>query len=131
MYIKTSHDIKVTVVPTYMEEQSEPGIDHYVWAYAITIENLGKKTVQLLRRRWQITNATGQMQEVHGEGVVGEQPVLEEGQSFHYSSGAALSTPSGIMVGSYHMVETDSNKPFTIAIPAFSLDSPYEVVRTH
>lgn len=131
MYIKTTHDIKITVVPTYLEQQSEPGIGHYVWSYAITIENLGQKTVQLLRRHWRITNAVGQTQEVQGDGVVGEQPVLEPGQSFHYSSGAALTTPSGIMVGQYHMIDTVTDEGFAVDIPAFSLDSPYEVLRTH
>ena len=102
--------------------------NHYVWAYQISIENLGEETVRLLNRFWRITNAIGQIEEVEGPGVVGEQPVLEPGDSFQYTSGAPLSTASGIMVGSYEMEGADG-RMFDVAIPAFSLDSPHQPVQ--
>lgn len=129
MYIKTTKGLKVTVMPAYLDKQSEPAGNHYVWSYTVQIENLGGRTVQLVSRYWQITNGLGQVQEVRGEGVIGEQPVLKAGEQFRYTSGAALTTPSGIMVGRYQMVECDSGERFEIDIPAFSLDSPYQVVR--
>lgn len=131
MFTKTTNDIKVTAIPTYLKDQSEPAVNHYVWAYTIQIENLGGKTVKLLSRYWHITNTIGQVQEVRGDGVVGEQPVLEAGKSYQYTSGAALNTPSGMMVGTYQMTAPDSGEEFEITVPAFSLDSPYEVARPH
>lgn len=131
MYRKTTHNIKVSVTPEYLDKQSEPGMNQYVWAYTIRLENMGDVPVQLVSRYWQITNALGQVQEVRGEGVVGEKPLLEPGKTYEYSSGAALTTPSGIMVGSYQMVKEGGGITFDVDIPAFSLDSPYEVVRTH
>lgn len=129
MYVKTTHGIKVTVVPTYLDQQSAPAENHYVWAYNVQLENLGGATVQLLSRYWNITDAMGHVQEVRGEGVIGEQPVMGAGESFQYSSGCALHTPSGIMVGNYFMINQDDGKRFEIEIPAFSLDSPYQVIR--
>ncbi|NMD08558.1 MAG: Co2+/Mg2+ efflux protein ApaG, partial [Phyllobacteriaceae bacterium] len=96
-----------------------------VWAYTITIENLGQVTAQLLARHWIITDALGHKQEVRGDGVVGEQPTLAPGESFQYTSGCPLSTPSGMMVGSYDMQAADG-KCFAITVPAFSLDSPHD-----
>lgn len=127
MYTATTHEIKVTVTPHYLEEQSDPGDHHYVWAYTIQMENMGEQTVQLLNRYWHITDANGGVQEVRGSGVVGEQPVLQPGDSYQYTSGAALRTSSGIMVGNYEM-EAEGER-FTIDIPAFSLDSPDQVKR--
>jgi len=129
MYSETTHDIKVTVRPFYLADQSQPSESRFVWAYKVRIENLGGETVQLLRRTWRITDARGQVHEVQGPGVVGEQPVLQPGQSFEYTSGTPLSTPSGIMVGTYHMVDRASGRPFDVAVPAFSLDSPHQEVR--
>ncbi len=86
------------------------------------IENRGRETVQLLRRKWRITDARGQVIEVEGPGVVGEQPVLEAGESFEYTSGTPLNTPTGFMQGSYQMVTTSTGEAFDIAIPVFSLD---------
>jgi ApaG protein len=123
MYSETTRSIKVTVKPIYLEDQSSPGDNHYVWAYQVRIENHGGETVQLLRRYWRITDALGRIQEVRGAGVVGEQPVLEPGDSFEYTSGTPLATPSGIMVGSYKMV-SESGELFEVRIPAFSLDAP-------
>lgn len=124
MYDKTTHDIKVSVKPEFLDDRSDPGEDYFVWAYTIEIENLGTQTVQLITRRWQIADAHGRIQDVNGPGVVGEQPVLLPGQSFRYTSGAPLSTPSGMMMGSYQM-ETDAGECFDVEIPAFSLDCPY------
>lgn len=128
MYTQTTRGITVTVQPVYLEDQSSPAESHYVWAYRVRIENNGEETVQLKRRHWKITDALGRMQEVQGAGVVGEQPVLMPGQSYEYTSGTPLSTPSGIMMGSYQM-ENDGGETFDVGIPAFSLDSPHEVHR--
>lgn len=128
MYRQTTDSICVTVKPIYLEEQSAPADNHYVWAYQVQIENTGAETVQLLNRHWRITDSQGRMQEVRGAGVVGEQPRLGPGESFEYTSGTPLPTPSGIMVGSYEMVTADG-RHFEVAIPAFSLDSPYQPVQ--
>ncbi|MBX9595602.1 MAG: Co2+/Mg2+ efflux protein ApaG [Roseomonas sp.] len=125
-YSETTRDIHVSVRSFYLADQSEPERSHFVWAYRVTIENRGRHTVQLLRRSWRITDAQGRTQQVHGEGVVGEQPVLEPGQNFEYTSGTPLSTPSGFMRGAYHMVATGTGEPFDVAIPPFSLDSPHQ-----
>jgi len=127
MYSETTRAIRVTVEPIYLDDQSAPEDNHYVWAYHVRIENEGQQTVQLLNRYWQITDAMGQVQEVRGAGVVGEQPVLEPGGSFEYTSGTPLPTPSGIMLGSYEMEDTRGGR-FSVTIPAFSLDSPYQRV---
>jgi len=128
MYSTTTRSIKITVEPHYLEDQSSPADDHFVWAYHVRIENQGGETVQLRRRHWRITDGMGRVQDVRGPGVVGEQPVLAPGQSFEYTSGTPLSTPSGIMVGTYQM-ETGSGENFDVDIPAFSLDSPHQPVR--
>jgi ApaG protein len=125
MYEKITRNISVSVQPFYLEEQSEPDEDRFVWAYRVNIENRGTDTVQLLRRHWRITDKLGRLQEVRGPGVVGEQPVLKPGESFEYTSGCPLTTPSGIMAGSYQMT-TLGGEPFDIEIPAFSLDSPHD-----
>jgi ApaG protein len=128
MYQKTTQNISVTVQPTYLDDQSSPADNYYVWAYRVKIENLGGDTVQLRDRHWRITDAMGRVQEVRGPGVVGEQPVLKPGESFEYTSGTPLSTPSGIMVGTYGMEQVGGDR-FSVAIPAFSLDSPHDMVR--
>ena len=128
MYKQTTRAIAVTVKPTYLDDQSSPSDDHYVWAYEVRIENQGAETVRLRSRYWRITDAMGRVQEVRGPGVVGEQPVLRPGQAFEYRSGTPLTTPSGIMVGSYRM-ETPLGESFEVAIPAFSLDCPHAPVR--
>jgi ApaG protein len=128
MYVATTRSIRVTVNPVYLEEQSAPENDHYVWAYQVEIENQGEDVVQLLTRHWKITDAMGRVQEVRGAGVVGEQPVLNPGESFQYTSGTPLGAPSGIMVGSYGM-ENGSGERFDVDVPAFSLDSPHQPVR--
>ncbi|TAL03432.1 MAG: Co2+/Mg2+ efflux protein ApaG [Rhodospirillaceae bacterium] len=125
MYEKVTHDICISVRPFYLEEQSSPDEDRFVWAYRVNIENQGDETVQLLNRYWRITDKLGRLQEVRGPGVVGEQPVLKPGESFEYTSGCPLTTPSGIMVGSYEMTIVGGDR-FNVEIPAFSLDSPYD-----
>jgi ApaG protein len=126
MYEKVTHNICVSVRPFYLEEQSSPDEDHFVWAYRVNIENRSKETVQLINRHWRITDKLGRLQEVKGAGVVGEQPVLKPGESFEYTSGCPLGTPSGIMVGSYEM-STPEGDHFNVEIPAFSLDSPHDI----
>ena len=126
MYSETTKEITISVDTTFVEDQSEPDDFHFVWAYHIRIENEGPETVQLLRRHWHITDSQGRVHEVRGEGVVGEQPVLEPGEVFEYTSGTPLSTPSGFMVGSYQMVNGEGNQ-FSVSIPAFSLDSPHDI----
>ena len=125
MYSKTTRSIAITVKPFFLEEQSSPGENHFVWAYHVRIENAGDSTVQLVTRYWRITDGLGRVQEVRGAGVVGEQPVLKPGDSFEYTSGTPLPTPSGIMMGAYQMQTTDGER-FDVAVPPFSLDSPHQ-----
>ena len=125
MYRAVTHDIQVTVTPSFLPDRSSAEHARYFWAYKIEIVNLGKVTVQLKTRHWKITDAHGKLQEVRGPGVVGEQPVLHPGEAYEYTSGTPLKTPSGIMVGTYEM-ESESGEMFDIGIPAFSLDSPYQ-----
>jgi ApaG protein len=130
-YSATTRDVRVTVRSFFLDDQSQPEEGRFVWAYRINIENLGRETVQLLKRTWSITDARGRAQRVHGEGVVGQQPILEPGEAFEYTSGTPLDTPSGFMVGWYHMVVASSGEPFDVAIPAFSLDSPHDHGQVH
>jgi len=136
-YVQATGDIEVRVASFYLEDQSEPDIGRYVWAYKVTIQNNGRQTVQLLRRSWRITDGRGRTFLVEGEGVVGEQPVLGPGETFEYTSGTPLDTPSGFMTGAYHMVLRGQDAPepdaetFDVAIPAFSLDSPHQSGRVH
>jgi ApaG protein len=122
-----TREIAVSVEPTYLETRSSPDTSQYFWAYRVIIENHGLETVQLLSRHWMITNARGELTEVKGPGVVGEQPVLKPGESFEYTSGAPLDTPSGMMGGAYQM-ESQSGERFDIEIPTFSLDRPNQGV---
>jgi ApaG protein len=130
-YSKTTRGIRVSVRSFYLADQSQPDEGKFVWAYRIKIENQGRETVQLLRRTWHITDANGRTQRVHGPGVVGQQPTIEPGESFEYTSGTPLDTPSGFMTGAYHMVVSGSGEEFDVAIPIFSLDSPHQHGRVH
>ena len=130
MEMSVRQEIDVDVEPTYLEDQSDPAENYYVWAYRVQITNKSDQIVQLRSRYWHITDSNGQVQEVRGFGVVGEQPVLRPGESFEYTSGTPLSTPSGIMMGNYQM-ETLDGDSFDVDIPAFSLDSPYETRQIH
>ena len=115
--------IRVRVLPRYLPEHSDPEANRFVFGYRITIENEGDETVQLLTRHWIITDSTGKVTEVKGEGVVGKQPVLEPGESFEYMSGSRMESPMGTMHGTYQMVGHDG-EPFDIEIPAFTLAVP-------
>ncbi|MGD8956167.1 MAG: Co2+/Mg2+ efflux protein ApaG [Chromatiaceae bacterium] len=117
------HKIAVGVETTYVDDQSEPDADRYVFAYTITISNVGSTPAKLLNRRWLITDANGKVQEVRGEGVVGEQPYLRPGEVFRYTSGTVLETPVGTMEGEYEMV-ADDGQAFLAPIDRFSLSVP-------
>lgn len=131
IYTETTREVRVTVRACYLADQSEPERGHYIWAYRVTVANEGQQTVQLLRRTWIITDAQGRMQRVHGDGVAGEQPVLDPGESFEYTSGTPLATPSGFMRGTYHMVVAATGEAFDVTIPIFSLDSPHQPGLVH
>jgi ApaG protein len=124
MYSSVTHNIRVTVRPQFLADRSEPDEHRYFWSYTVEIANMGSAVVQLLRRHWTITDANGLVEEVRGPGVVGEQPRLEPGKAFRYTSGCPLKTPSGIMAGRYAMID-ENGGAFDVEIPAFSLDSPY------
>ncbi len=116
-------DIRVQVATSYVDEQSEPESDRYVFAYTITISNDGEVPAKLISRHWIITDANGKVQEVSGDGVVGEQPHLDPGEEFRYSSGAILETPVGAMQGLYRM-EADNGVNFDAPIAPFTLAVP-------
>lgn len=117
--------IIVRVQPEFLEIRSDPEKNEFVWSYTVEIENGGDMTVRLMTRYWRILDSHGRQQEVRGEGVVGEQPTIEPGERYVYTSGCPLRTPSGMMVGSYSMLG-ENGDIFDIEIPAFSLDSPHE-----
>ena len=123
MYRAVTRNIEVKVTPRFLPERSSHEKSYFFWSYTIEISNHGPETVQLKTRHWRITDAFGRIQEVRGAGVVGEEPVLEPGKSFEYTSGVPLPTPSGFMAGTYGMVSGNGER-FNIEIPAFSLDSP-------
>lgn len=118
-----NYEIRIQVATQYVDDQSEPDIDRYVFAYTITIENLSELPAQLLSRHWVITDANGKVQEVSGDGVVGEQPKLGPGETYRYSSGAVLETPVGAMQGRYRM-QADDGIDFDAPIPPFTLAVP-------
>ena len=128
MYRATTFDIEVTAEPFYLEDRSDPDDSHYLWAYRITIANKSDQMVKLIARHWQITDARGKVETVDGEGVVGEKPEIEPGDSYQYTSGCPLDTPSGFMVGRYEM-RTEDGAVFSVDIPAFSLDAPQAMPR--
>ncbi|MBU6474814.1 MAG: Co2+/Mg2+ efflux protein ApaG [Alphaproteobacteria bacterium] len=130
MYSSTTGSVTVSVEPTYLRRESSPEQSLYVWSYKVRIENNGARQLQLKTRTWKITDAYGRVQEVHGKGVIGEQPVLKPGAVFEYTSGTPLPTPDGIMTGSYAM-ETDDGALLHVAIPAFSLHTPESAKRLH
>lgn len=123
MYSSTTQGIRVTVETHYLEEESDPTEPRFFWAYTIAIENGTEGPVQILARHWTITDEKGRREDVRGLGVVGKQPVIAPGASFSYTSGCPLSTPSGMMVGTYQAAAADGSV-FSVAIPAFSLDLP-------
>jgi ApaG protein len=120
---ETGREIAVSAKTRYLQEQSDEKAGRYVFAYTITIRNLGRTTAQLVSRHWIITDSQGLVQEVRGLGVVGEQPVLHPGESFEYTSGASIATPVGTMRGAYQMVAEDGTR-FEATIPEFTLSVP-------
>jgi ApaG protein len=124
MYCSVTRDIQITVLPEFLADRSDVDEAQFFWTYTVEIANRGDVTVQLTARHWKITDANGRLEEVSGPGVVGEQPVLKPGETFRYTSGCPLSTPSGIMAGTYRMVD-EKGQVFEAAIPVFSLDSPF------
>jgi ApaG protein len=125
VYEQETRGIIVRAEPVYLEAESTPQNERYVWAYTIEIENRSAEIIRLLTRRWVITDAHGATQHVQGEGVVGQQPVIEPGEAFRYTSACPLGAASGWMVGVYTMIAIDSGNVLEVAIPAFPLDSPY------
>ena len=118
--VATTRDITVRVAVSYLAEQSDPGANRWFWSYHVRIENGSSRSVQLLSRSWQIVDGNGTVHDVHGEGVVGEMPLIAPDGSFDYVSGCPLDTPSGSMAGSYRMVDEDGTA-FDVAIPTFQL----------
>ena len=115
--------IDIVVKPFYIAEQSDPNNNHFVFSYTVTIHNSGTTPAKLLSRHWIITDGDGQIQEVKGEGVIGEQPHLQPGEGFQYTSGTFMNTPFGTMHGSYQMINDDGEK-FDASIPSFQLIAP-------
>ncbi len=124
MYKATTQGIRVCVEPRFVEEESQPEKRKFFFAYTVEITNMSTKRVQLRSRHWRIIDGEGNVQEVRGAGVVGEQPTLGPGETFTYTSGCPLTTPDGTMQGSYTMI-ADTGETFRAEIPAFSLDSPF------
>lgn len=124
MYQAETEGVVIRVQPAFLPDDSDPEEGRYVWAYTVEIENTGAQAVQLLSREWRITDALNRTEIVRGDGVVGEQPRLEPGERFSYTSGAPLPTPSGFMAGAYLMERADGVR-FDAAVPAFALDTPH------
>ena len=122
-YEARTRGLVVRVTPYFLPDQSDPQDRKWVWGYDVEIENHGPDTVRLVSRHWVITDALGRVEEVEGDGVVGEQPILRPGEAFRYSSGCPLTTPSGVMEGEYRMI-TPEGDAFEARIPPFSLDLP-------
>jgi ApaG protein len=130
-FTATTHDVRISARAFFMADRSKPEEGQFFWAYRIRIENQGAAPVRLLKRTWLITDGAGRTQRVHGEGVIGQTPVIAPGESFEYTSGTPLGTPSGFMQGHYGMCEPGTGAVFDVKIPAFSLDSPHESGRVH
>jgi ApaG protein len=124
-YEAETQDVVVRVKPAFLDEESSPEENRYIWAYHVEIENRGKRTLQLMTRHWHITDREGRVQEVNGSGVVGQNPVLKPGGRFEYTSGCPLNAPSGMMQGTYSM-EDETGAMLEARIPLFALDSPYD-----
>ncbi len=130
MYERSTRNIRVAVKPAFLDDQSDPDEQRYLWSYTVVIENKGPETVQLLSRYWQIVDGEGRVKEVRGPGVVGAQPVIAPGQKYQYTSGCPLATASGCMSGRYQM-RSSSGEAFEAEIPAFLLESPHERRQIH
>ena len=123
MFKAVTNGIRVTVMPVYIDERSDPANSDYFWAYRVIVENETDEPVQLLSRYWKIVDSDGHVEEVTGDGVVGLQPVIRAGENFSYTSGCPLKCSSGIMRGTYTMERSDGSR-FEVEIPAFPLDLP-------
>ena len=130
-YTLTTNFVEVTVLPIYIEEQSIPHENCYVWMYNVKIKNKSPSTIQLLSRHWQIIDHAGKVNEITGAGVIGEQPIIKSGEVFKYTSGTYLGVSSGVMSGEYEFLNEENAEIFKVEIPAFSLDSPYTDVKLH
>ena len=127
LFEQRTKDVIVRVEPEFLAEQSSVSDSRFIWAYTVEIDNQGDKDLQVTERFWQIADSRGQVQEVRGAGVVGEQPTIKSGEIFRYTSGAPLTAPSGMMRGTYR-VESPDGESYDIDIPAFVLDSPHEAL---
>ncbi len=123
-YVATTRGVEIRVMPEYAADRSNPQRSQFFWLYTVEIRNEGRDALQLVSRHWRIIDGQGRMQEVRGEGVVGKQPIIEPGETFRYTSGCPLPTPTGFMAGTYRMVHL-SGRSFDAVIPDFSLDSPH------
>ena len=121
--MKNKLNVKILVEPTYLEDHSDPAENSYLWAYTVKIKNNSTDTIKLVSRHWKIFDSNGSFREVKGKGVVGEQPIIQPGDEFEYTSGTPLKTSSGLMHGGYQM-EDFNGKSFEVSIPPFSLDVP-------
>lgn len=131
-FLYTSQDpfVKISVHPTFVDEQFEPENNHYLWQYHVKIENVGEDVITLKRRHWEIIDGFGRIEYVEGDGVVGETPTILPREKFEYTSFVPLSSPSGMMLGWYDLLH-DENGRIKAKIPTFSLDSPYGFTRTN
>ena len=129
-FSSSTNGIDVSVVPEYLIEHSDPQTHQFVWAYHVAIKNSSNYTIQILSRHWKIADSNGLKQEIVGEGLVGRKPTLQPGETFDYSSGTPLKTPSGFMSGQFHAIAEACGR-FTIEVPAFALDSPLTSEKIH
>jgi len=130
VYEEITRNIRIAVEPNFLDDQSEPEENRFLWSYRVTIENKSELPVQLLSRYWRITDARGRVREVRGDGVIGERPMIAPGRAYEYTSGTPLETASGFMIGSYHM-RSSTGESFEVGIPMFALESPYEARGMH
>ncbi|MCI0511284.1 uncharacterized protein affecting Mg2+/Co2+ transport [Chromohalobacter marismortui] len=124
---EVASDVEVEVEPVYQAGESAPAEQRYVFSYTITVHNRSMRSIQLLARHWQITQSSGQVQEVRGKGVVGQQPLIGPGQRFRYTSRAVLDGPVGVMEGSYTCLDTTEQRAFEVPIAAFRLAGPNQI----
>lgn len=127
-YEAVTEGVRIRVRPKFMHDESEPARAHFIWQYTVEVENESARVWTIMRRHWRIVDSAGRLQIVEGEGVVGQTPSIGPGERFSYTSGAPLATPSGMMTGSYDLVDENGDE-MVARIPAFSLDSPYETTR--
>lgn len=125
LYESETNGVVVRAEPSFLDHESDPAENRYVWAYTIEIENHTRRPVRLLNRYWRITDASGHTHEVRGAGVVGKQPLIAPGEAFSYTSACPLAAPAGMMRGAYDMIDEDGAQ-FEVEIPTFVLDSPFD-----